>query len=57
MHLREKQLQHKLDAQAEALNNKIQEMAALQDKMSSDILEMQMNIADLENVKVKSTYY
>lgn len=54
--LSEKQLKHKLEVQAETLNNKMEELQALNEhthsSMTSEMLEVQMQIMELENVKV-----
>lgn len=54
--LNEKQLKHKLEIQTESLNNKIEELSALNDQtqssMTSEVIEVQSKIMDLENVKV-----
>ncbi|XP_028299812.1 protein Spindly [Gouania willdenowi] len=54
--LKEKQLKHKLDVQGETLNNKMEELQALnenmQHSMSSEVMEVQMKIVALEDVKV-----
>ncbi|KAF1384441.1 hypothetical protein PFLUV_G00120270 [Perca fluviatilis] len=53
--LNEKQLQHKLELQTEMLNNKMEELRALnehtQSSMTSEVMEVQMKIMDLENIK------
>lgn len=55
--LNEKQLKHKLEVQSETLNNKLEELRALNEQahtsMSSEMMEVQMKIMDLENHKVK----
>ncbi|XP_031175562.1 protein Spindly [Sander lucioperca] len=55
--LNEKQLQHKLELQTETLNNKMEELRALnehtQSSMTSEVMEVQMKIMDLENIKVE----
>ncbi|TDH07821.1 hypothetical protein EPR50_G00110230 [Perca flavescens] len=55
--LNEKQLQHKLKLQTETLNNKMDELRALnehtQNSMTSEVMEVQMKIMDLENIKVE----
>ncbi|XP_078117128.1 protein Spindly [Sander vitreus] len=55
--LNEKQLQHKLELQTETLNNKMEELRALnehtQSSMTSEVMEVQMKIMDLENSKVE----
>lgn len=54
--LSEKQLKHKLEVQTETLNNKMEELQALnehtQSSMTSEMMEVQMRIMELENVKV-----
>ncbi|KAM4733216.1 protein Spindly [Anableps anableps] len=54
--LSEKQLKHKLEVQAEVLNNKTEELRALnentQSSMTSEMMEVQLKIMELENVKV-----
>lgn len=54
--LREKQLTHKLEVQAEALSSKIEELQALNEhahvSMTTEAMEMQLKIVDLENLKV-----
>lgn len=54
--LNEKQLKHKLEMQTETLNNKTEELRALnehtQSSMTSEMIEVQMKITELENVKV-----
>lgn len=55
-HLSEMQLKHKLGVQTETLNNKMEELQALnehtQGSMTSEIMEVQMRIMELEKVKV-----
>lgn len=55
-HLNEKQLKHKLEIQTETLNNKMEELSALnertQSSMTSEMIEAQIKIIELENVKV-----
>ncbi|KAM9847295.1 protein Spindly [Aulostomus maculatus] len=55
--LSEKQLKHKLEAQTETLNIKMEELQALnqhnQSSMTSEMLAVQMRTVDLENVKVE----
>uniref|UniRef100_I3K0E9 Protein Spindly n=1 Tax=Oreochromis niloticus TaxID=8128 RepID=I3K0E9_ORENI len=55
--LNEKQLKHKLEMQTETLNNKMEELRALnehtQSSMTSEMMEVQMKITELENVKVE----
>lgn len=55
--LNEKQLKHKLEMQTETLNNKTEELRALnehtQSSMTSEMIEVQMKITELENVKVE----
>lgn len=54
--LNEKQLKHKLEVQTETLNNKMEELRALnehtQSSMTSEMMEVQMKIMELENMKV-----
>lgn len=54
--LSEKQLKHKLDVQTEMLNNKMEELQALNEQthssMTSEMMEVQTKIMELENVKV-----
>lgn len=58
--LNEKQLKHKLEMQTETLNNKTEELRALnehtQSSMTSEMIEVQMKITELENVKVSDFY-
>ncbi|XP_026186686.1 protein Spindly isoform X2 [Mastacembelus armatus] len=55
--LSEKQLNHKLELQTETLNNKLEELQALnehtQSSMTSEMMEVQMKIMELENTKLK----
>ncbi|XP_037531059.1 protein Spindly [Nematolebias whitei] len=55
--LNEKQLKHKLELQTETLNNKMEELRALnehtQNSMTSEMMEVQMRIMELENIKVE----
>ncbi|KAM3613416.1 uncharacterized protein V6R79_025799 [Siganus canaliculatus] len=55
--LSEKQLKHKLEVQTETLNNKLEELRALnehtQSSMTSEMMEVQMRIMELENIKVE----
>ncbi|XP_053180485.1 protein Spindly [Scomber japonicus] len=55
--LSEKQLKHKLEVQAETLNNKTEELRALnehtQSSMTSEMMEVQMKIMELESIKVE----
>ncbi|XP_034545003.1 protein Spindly [Notolabrus celidotus] len=55
--LSEKQLKHKLEVQTETLNNKMEELRALnehtQSSMTSEMMEVQMKIMELESVKVE----
>ncbi|XP_072292289.1 protein Spindly [Eucyclogobius newberryi] len=55
--LNEKQLKHKLEVQTETLNNKLEELRALneqaQTSMTSEMIEVQLKIMDLENNKVE----
>nr|XP_020466886.1 protein Spindly isoform X2 [Monopterus albus] len=52
-----KQLTHKLELQTETLNNKMEELQALnentQSSMTSEMLEVQMKIMELENIKLE----
>lgn len=54
--LNEKQLKHKLETQTETLNNKLEELRALNERagssMTSEMMEVQIKISDLENAKV-----
>lgn len=54
--LNEKQLKHKLETQTETLNNKLEELRALNEQtgssMTSEMMEVQIKIIDLENAKV-----
>ena len=54
--LNEKQLKHKLEVQTETLNHKTEELRSLkeqkQDTDFSELTEMQLNIMELESVKV-----
>ncbi|KAM4586078.1 protein Spindly [Fundulus diaphanus] len=54
--LNEKQLKHKLEVQAETLNNKTEELRALkedtQSSMTSEMMEVQLKIRELESIKV-----
>lgn len=54
--LNEKQLKHKLEVLTETLNNKTEELRALsehaQSSMTSEMMEVQMKIMELENIKV-----
>lgn len=54
--LNEKQLKHKLEVQTETLNNKTEELRALneqsQSSMTSEMMEVQMKVMDLETNKV-----
>lgn len=54
--LNQKQLKHKLEVQTETLNNKMEELRALsehtQSSMTSEMMEVQMKIMELENIKV-----
>lgn len=58
--LNEKQLKHKLEMQTETLNNKTEELRALnehtQSSMTSEMIEVQMKITELENVKVSDLH-
>ncbi|XP_061582431.1 protein Spindly [Cololabis saira] len=55
--LNEKQLKHKLDVQTETLSNKMEELRALnehtQSSMTSEMMEVQMKIMELESLKVE----
>lgn len=55
--LNEKQLKHKLEVQTDILNNKMEELRALnehtQSSMASEMMEGQMKIMDLESIKVR----
>ena len=55
--LNERQLKHKLEVQTETLNNKMEELQALnehtQSSMTSEMMEVQMNIMELETIKVR----
>ncbi|XP_059202481.1 protein Spindly [Centropristis striata] len=55
--LNQKQLQHKLEVQTETLNNKMEELRALnentQSSMTSEMMEVQNNIMELEDIKVE----
>lgn len=57
--LSEKQLKHKLEVQTETLNNKMEELRALnentQSSMTSEMMEVQMNVMELENIKVRGS--
>lgn len=54
--LNEKQLKHKLETQTEKLNNKLEELRALNEQtgcsVTSEMMEVQIKIIDLENAKV-----
>lgn len=54
--LNEKQLKHKLEVQTEMLNNRMEELRALneqaQSSMTSEMMEVQMKIMELETNKV-----
>lgn len=54
--LNEKQLKHKLEVQTETLNNKMEELRALnehmQSSMTSEMMEVQMKNMEMENFKV-----
>lgn len=54
--LNEKQLKHKLEVQTETLNNKMEELQALnehtQSSMTSEMMEVQMKNMEMENIKV-----
>lgn len=58
-HLNEKQLKHKLEIQTETLNNKMEELSALneqtQSSMTSEMMAVQVKVTELENVKVGRT--
>ncbi|XP_037635995.1 protein Spindly isoform X1 [Sebastes umbrosus] len=55
--LNEKQLKHKVEVQTETLNNKMEELRALnehtQSSMTSEMMEVQMKIMELESIKVE----
>ncbi|XP_053284823.1 protein Spindly isoform X2 [Pleuronectes platessa] len=55
--LNERQLKHKFEVQTETLNNKMEELQALnehtQSSMTSEMMEVQMNIMELETIKVE----
>ncbi|AWP12594.1 putative protein Spindly-like isoform 2 [Scophthalmus maximus] len=55
--LNEKQLKHKLEVQTETLNNKMEELQALnehnQSSMTSEMMEVQLKIMELETIKVE----
>ncbi|XP_018549909.1 protein Spindly [Lates calcarifer] len=55
--LTEKQLKHKLEVQTETLNNKMEELQALnehtQSSVTSEMMEVQMKIMELETIKVE----
>ncbi|KAM8732766.1 protein Spindly [Acanthopagrus schlegelii] len=55
--LNEKQLKDKLEVQTETLKNKMEELRALNEpshtSMTSEMLEVQMNIVELESIKVE----
>ncbi|XP_034036783.1 protein Spindly [Thalassophryne amazonica] len=55
--LNEKQLKHKLEVQTETLNNKLEELRALnehtQSSMTSEMMEVQMKIMGLESNKLE----
>lgn len=55
--LNEKQLKHKLEIQTETLNNKMEELRAVNEQahtsMTSEIVEVQMKIMELETNKVE----
>ena len=57
--LKEKQLRHKLEVQTVTLNNKMEELQALneraQDTMSSEVMELQTKNMELEEFKVRNT--
>ena len=54
--LSKKQLEHKLEVQTETLNNKMEELRALnentQSSMTSEMMEVQLKIMELETLKV-----
>lgn len=60
-HLNEKQLKHKLEIQTETLSNKMEELSALnertQSSMTSEMIEVQIKILELENVKVGRLFW
>lgn len=55
--LSEKQLRHKLELQTETLNSRLEELRALneltQSSMTSEMMEGQLRIGDLEDTKVR----
>ncbi|XP_035017210.1 protein Spindly [Hippoglossus stenolepis] len=55
--LNERQLKHKLEVQTETLNNKMEELQALNEhtgsSMTSEMMEVQMKIMELETIKVE----
>ncbi|KAM4554774.1 protein Spindly [Odontesthes bonariensis] len=55
--LNEKQLKHKLEVQTETLHNKMEELRALnentQSSMTSEMMEVQLRIMELENMRVE----
>ncbi|XP_034078748.1 protein Spindly isoform X1 [Gymnodraco acuticeps] len=55
--LSKKQLEHKLEVQTETLNNKMEELRALnentQSSMTSEMMEVQLKIMELETLKVE----
>lgn len=55
--LNEKQLKDKLEVQTETLKNKMEELRALNEpshtSMTSEMLEVQMKIMELESIKVR----
>ncbi|XP_072252383.1 protein Spindly [Leuresthes tenuis] len=55
--LSEKQLKNKLEVQTETLHNKMEELRALnehrQSSMTSEMMEVQMRIMELENIRVE----
>lgn len=57
--LNEKQLRHKLEVQTETLNYKMEELRVLnehtQSSMTSEMMEVQMTIMELENIKVRGS--
>uniref|UniRef100_A0AAV2MK60 Protein Spindly n=1 Tax=Knipowitschia caucasica TaxID=637954 RepID=A0AAV2MK60_KNICA len=56
-HLNEKQMRHKLELLTETLNNKVEELRAVNElthtSMTSEMMEVQMKNMDLENNKVE----
>lgn len=54
--LNEKQLKHQLEVQSESLNNKVEELRALNEhahtSITSEMVEVEVKVAELENIKV-----